>query len=91
MSLFCGQLHAAASVKAAAVAELERRWRAPSALSRWRGCSRQQGRDSSRPPGQDMLKRLCLLLRGRELFEQIDTLLGLFFNTDRVRKIKTML
>ncbi len=41
------------------------------ATSRRRVCSRWQGGDSSRPPVQDVSKRLSLLLHGRELLEEI--------------------
>ncbi len=45
--------------------------RAPSATSRWRGCSRRWGGDSSRPPGQDVTKRLRLLLCCGELVGKV--------------------
>ncbi len=44
---------------------------APSVTSRWRGCSRRWGGDSSGPPGQDVTKRLHLLLCGGELLGKL--------------------
>ncbi len=68
----CSQLHAAAVVQAAVVAELEaaggrpRRRADGGAAVGWRW-----GGDSSGPPGQDVTKRLRLLLCGGELLGKV--------------------